>query len=277
MALNNVRLLAENRIDDATLTAIPAFTASLPITRAQQSGRAVARSTGLGTQVIWGNLDNQYSINTLAFSRHNLTGAATVRLKLWDNYDRSGTLVLDTGNITTGQAMQAWGDWNWGEVPIDLDDFHARCFSHDFTAVSASSFEITLTDEANTDGYFEFARIVLGQSWSPTYNMSYGVAIHWLDSGSQSRTEGGSLRSEPRAQYRRWSFSLDALSAAERGELMDELRRAGLSREVFINCYPGAGGALERDGKGLAKLTQMPSAQHAHLNLFTTQLVLEET
>jgi hypothetical protein len=51
---------------------------------------------------------------------------------------------------------------------------------------------------------------------------------------------------------------LRIVSAADRAELMDIFRYAGMRRDLFVCGRPGAGGEVERDATFIARLTRMP-------------------
>lgn len=277
----NVRIITPNESDDAVLTATPAMAVTLPVSNLQDQTRAkVARSVGLPTpQYIRGNFNGVKQISSMALVRHNLTGAATIRLKLWGGADQAGTLLYDSGLIALGDAI-GWGEFVWGVDPWSDDQFANWPVAFTvlwFAPFAALSFEIQVADNGNTDGYIEFARLFMGLHWSPQSNFSYGVQMAWLENSTQERTDGGTLRTDARSPYRRWSFNLDYLTQGERAQLADILRNAGLRNDMFLSCFPGQGGTLERDYAGGAKLVQMPGLVHNFVNNYRSELVLEES
>lgn len=276
MALN-ICLVYPNAIDTATLSASPAFLASLPLENVQDPARGrVARTPGLAVQSITGNLAAAARLSALVISHHNLSVAASVRLRCWRDHNQAGPLMYDSGAVALGSGMIAWGTFAWGDPGMPNDDFTPRLAAHYFAAVVAASFSLEITDTANTDTYLEIGRLVLGDLWRPEFNIALGGELSWADGSKQSRTDGGSLRTETRAQWRRWSFDLSYLSDTERAELMAKLRGAGLAADLFVSCAPGAGGAQERDAQGLAKIVQMPSLSQVQSARWATKLVLEE-
>lgn len=276
----NVRIITPNEADDAVLTASPAMVTTLPVENLQDQTRArVARSVGLpAPQYIRGDFNAIKQISSMALVRHNLTGAAIIRLKLWDTAGQSGTLLYDSGDVTLGDAL-GWGDFVWGVDPWSDDQFADWPVAFTvlwFDPYAAASFEIAITDDANTDGYVEFARLFMGLYWSPQTNFAYGIKMAWREKSTQERTDGGTLRTDARGPYRAWSFDLRWLSQGERAQLADILRKAGLRNDMFISCFPEEGGARERDYAGCAKNVSMPDIDHYNSTLYSVPLTLEE-
>lgn len=279
--MSNVRIIAPNEADDCVLSASPAMVATLPVEYLQDQTRArVARSTGLHSpQYIRGTFNAVKLISAFCVDRHNLTGAGTLRLKLWDDVNQTGTLLADI-TVNLGNPT-AWGDLPWGVFTWGDDVFADWPVAFSvlwFTPVRALSFELQITDLANTNGYYEAARLFLGLYWSPVINMSYAPAMSWIDNSVQERTSGGSLRTDAEDPYRRWEFDLRYLSVTERGTLAELLRRNGKRQDLFLSMFPEEGGQKERDYAGRAKLIEVPGISHDFLNNFRTAqtLVFEE-
>lgn len=276
----NLRIITPNESDDAVLSASPAMAATLPVENLQDQTRArVARSVGLPTpQYIRGDYNEVKQISSMALVRHNLTGAAIIRLKLWDTAGQAGTLLYDSGDVALGDAI-GWGEFVWGVAPWSDDQFADWPVAFTvlwFDPYAALSFELQITDDANTDGYIEFSRLFMGLYWSPQVNFSYGIKMAWLEKSTQERTDGGTLRTDARSPYRRWALDLNFLTVGERAQLADILRNAGLRNDMFISCFPEEGGARERDYAGGAKLVSMPDINHPFSRHYAAPMILEE-
>ncbi|MBE0629038.1 MAG: hypothetical protein IH603_05415, partial [Burkholderia vietnamiensis] len=204
----NFRLIAPNAFDEAVLTASPAMvtTATMSVNNLKDAVRSrVARSVGLpATQYIRGDWSASQACSGFALWRHNLTGAATIQLKLWAGLGQTGALLYDSGAVALGgiipygeytYGVDAYGAWLFQAWPI-------ACTMLWFASVSALSFEFAIVDPANTAGYVEAARIYLGQYFSPAHNFDFGGKLRWEDDSTQERTDGGSLRTDSRDPYR---------------------------------------------------------------------------
>jgi len=279
----NVRIIYPNESDDAVLSAAPALAATLPVGNLQDVSRArVARSVGLpNPQYLRGNFNEVKAISSLALVRHNLTSAATIRLRIWDGLNQGGNTIYDSGVVSLGNP-QAWGDFTWGVDPWGGDSFSDWPVAFAtlwFTPVTtALSFELQITDLANADGFYEASRLFMGAYWSPTDNMSYGHAMQWDESSTQERTGGGTLRTDGEEPYRRWEFDLAWLTQGERAVLMNIVRRAGLRQDVFLSMFPTESGEKERDYAGAGKFVSMPGVIQSSATNWRSRerLVIEE-
>ena len=278
----NVRIIFPNIADDATLSCSPAEVAALPVTNLQDQTRGkVWRSNGvISAQHIYGDLAGYQNCSALALVRHNLTATGTYRLRLYDQTGQAGTLLYDSGTVTLGGTILGWGAFDWGTDPWgagSLQDWPVPYFVVWFDTVNALSFDLQLDDTANPDGYLEASRLVLGHYFEPEVNAGAGLEMAWMEQSKQSRTEGGTLRTDERDPYRRFALHLPRLTAAERTTLLDRLRRAGLRNDIFLSCAPQMDSDLERDYTGLVKLTSTPGMVADLPGNFKTELIFEES
>ncbi len=276
----NVRLIAPNLFDLATLTDSPSMVATLPVNNLQDMARArVARSVGLpAPQYIRGDWTASQACSGFVLWRHNLTGAATLRLKLWAGSGRTGTLLYDSGSVAIGSivpygqyvyGVDTYGAWLFQNWPV-------ACAILWFSPVSALSFELQIADPANTAGYVQASRVFLGQYFSPPDNFSYGGKMRWEDDSTQERTDGGSLRTDSREPYRVFRFDMNWLAEADRAGLAEILRVSGKSRDLFLSMYPGQGDTKDRDYSAVVKIIQMPDLTNDHPLNYQSELVLAE-
>lgn len=275
----NLRIIAINEVDSATLSGSPALAATLPVTNLQDAARAkVARSTSLATQMIYGNFAGLKNISAMALVRHNFTAAATLRLKLYSELDQAGTLVYDSGVLALGD-VSGWGESVWGVDPWGAElflDWPVKWKDLFFTAVQAQSFSLQWDDPANTDTFMQAGRLFLGAAFEPSTNMSWGFKWGWKERTTQERTEGGSLRSDAGEPYRTVRLNLEFIPDGEREQLGDALRYIGLRRDFFFSGFPQAVGAKERDFAGSFKIVQMPDIEGVFAGNSRTELVMEE-
>lgn len=276
----NVRILAPNVVDLATLTTSPAANASYPVTNLQSPVRSREwRSTGLATQNIFGDIPSS-SINGFAITRHNLSNAATYRLRIWNTIGQAGTLLYDSGTLTLGNVI-GWGEFDYGFDPWGGGNIFTGWdyvqTSRWFTLVaSARSFSLVLTDAGNPDGYMAISRMFLGDYFEPLKNMSYGLRLSWQEASQQFRASGGTLRTDGSIPYRRWSFRLEALSEAERADLFTIAEYLNLSEDMFLSCFPESEGAVERDYSGQVKFQRTPEFITDKQDNTVVDLVFEE-
>jgi len=256
---NNLRVISTNDVDAATLTSGD-FTATLPVGNLQLEGRArVARTTNAtGTKTINGNFAGSTLCSALVLYGHNLTGAATWRLRLYAGANQTGTVVYDSTTLTPLTSI-GWGSFAWGVAPWGngvFNDWQQPFYTLWFTGVFALSFRLDLADPLNPAGYLQASRLIIGRYLTPVFNAEYGLALSWDTNSEQRRTLGGSVRTDRRASFRRLSFDLGLLDISERALWLDLARVNGLHREIFVSVYPEAGADLERDHSMLGKFAQ---------------------
>lgn len=278
--MSKLRLIIENHADSATLTASPAVLTTLPVSNLQLSPRAkVMRTSGLAAQQISGAWPQPKILSGCALWRHNLSSAGTWRLQLYADAACATRPLYDSGDVVAWPA-KALGDLVFGVDPLGATVFTGWGQAHSslwFTPVVAGSFRLTLTDPTNADGYIEAARLFLGMALEPAYNPSWGHTLEWRDESKQTRTDGGSLRSESVAPYRALKLQLEWLTDTDRPKFLDIGRTLGKRKDLFISLYPNAGGMLERDYGIAAKVVGSLPATASRLNAHAMELELEET
>ncbi len=274
----NLRMIVTNDADAATLSASPAAVATLPVSGLQDSSRAkVMRTTGLAAQQINGTWSAARMLSACALMRHNLTSDGTWRLQLFSDAAWA-TQIYDSGTVISWPAKNL-GDLEWGVDSLGATVFNewGKSFSVLwFAPITALSFRITLTDPANPAGYREAGRLFMGRMIEPMANMSYGLGLGWREDTKQTRTDGGTLRSDQFEPYRRLKFSLGHLDESERPKWLDFVRRVGKRMDFFVSCFPEAGGMKERDYTMSAKIVNTPDSTHPFLNTYAIDFELEE-
>lgn len=274
-----MRIITPNDADAATLTASPAVVATLPVTNLQTSERArVARTTSTADQDIKGTWSAAKVISAVALNRHNLSSSSTWRVRLYQDAAWT-TLVYDSGAVTA-VPPKALGDLEWGVDPLgaSLFDDWSHAFSQMwFDPTVARSFIVTLSDAANADGYMEASRLFVGRYLQPSVNAEYGMRLGWQESTLQERTDGGTLRSDGVAPYRRLQFRLGWLSTSDRPKFLEWARRDGRRNDFWIAAFPGDATSLERDHAMSGKLVAAPDISHNLVNNFASDdYVVEE-
>lgn len=276
--MSGLKLIAINQGDLATVTASPAVVATLPATNLQLQPRAaVMRTTSTADQDIKLTWPSTRILTSAVMSRHNLSSASTWRLQLYS--DAAWTTLIYDSTAVSAVPAKALGDLSWGVDPLGASSFTGWTYAFSsmyFAPVGAQSAKITLSDAANPAGYMEVARLFVGAHIEPRYTGSYGVKLGWKENTTQTRTDGGSLRSDPAQPYRTLSFNLDWIMPEDRAVLLDAVRCAGKRQDIWITFFPGTGGALERDYSMTAKIVNAPDMGHPSYATYTQQFDLEE-
>lgn len=184
---------------------------------------------------------------------------------------------------TLANPPKSLGELDWGIDPLGASIFTGwgKVFSQMwFDAKRGRSFTLTVRDPGNPDGYWDASRLVMGPAVSPVYNIMYGIDLKWADNSTQSRTGGGSLRTDLAAEgsYRTVTFNMDRLESGDRAKFTDIQRKIGLRKDFFVSLCPGVGGAEERDYAMMAKNVQLGQIKYVDFVVNgDMQYTIEET
>ena len=146
------------------------------------------RSTGLSGQFLSGNLGNAYHIGAVALVKHNLTPAATVRVR-----------ISPVANFATTVFDQTWNAWRnmysatelakgkIGEffdtdgIPLQgtIDNILQNpVFFLTFTELTGTYVRFDFTDASNPDGFIEVGAVYVGAMKTLDPNVSYGWQLY---------------------------------------------------------------------------------------------------
>ncbi len=252
----NIRMQTTFAGDLATLSASPAVAASMPVTNLLNMVRyRVMRTTGLADQQIKGTLASPALFSMMWLILCNLTGLATIRVQIYTDAAWT-TLAYDSGVVAALQ-MRPLSELVWGVDPLGMTYYSGFAKANAgmyFTPVGGQSFTITISDPNNPAGFMEVSRLLMGGHFEFAYNPKYGMKFGWDENTNQQRSDGGSLRSVARANFRKLSIDFSLLPDSDRHVLSDLYRNVGKIKDFLVSVYPGSGGAYERDYTMQAKM-----------------------
>ena len=262
----NARFIMDNAVDSAVAVVTDAggnILSTLPATNIQlpQHTKTV-RTTNLANMSVdidWGGATKR--VDGVAIVRHNLSSAANWRVRLYGGHNQTGSILYD--NTETALPINDVDDENWGSDPTATNVFqyweNSDKFSQMFfTQVNALSARITLIDAANPDGYMQVGRLFMGVVATPSINIGLGLNSGWQEATKQFRTEGGTLRSDPKPQFRSFSLTMNDLTHGERSGFNEMVRQVGMRKDWFVDVFPDEGGGQERDYTMACKFSTMP-------------------
>jgi hypothetical protein len=202
----------------------------------------------------------------------NLTATATMNVTLSTGYTTGNVLACPYQNL---------GGWDWGAVPLGVNGYaygrgtYARVW---FPQTSCTSISVVITDTANTAGYLEFSRLVVGSYWSPKYNTEFGLGYAIKDLSVHDRTEAGDLVSNRGIRYSSMNFDLKWLVPADRLQMTTILKGGGLTNPLLISLFPDNTDdwAKEQTFMIYGKLSQLSDVTHPLFGIYSTQLDIEE-
>lgn len=263
----NLRYMVTNKLADVSLGASPAMVTTLPQANLLDARRAyVARTTSTAAQAITGDFAANTTLDCLLLWAHNLTDAATWRLRLYSAVAQGGTLLLDVSAATLHSAG-LFDDW-----PANRR-FGIKYFAQQTTV---RSFQLDLTDSANPNGYMQLGELWLGEYTELGFNFEWGAQIEHTDGSTYARTAGGGGYRDNVATvpWRVAKLALNHLADSEADQLDDISRN---NRRFWADLYPGNANA-KRARNGAMVVQSRKGIQVSRLKTLRGQatLTLEE-
>jgi hypothetical protein len=260
----NLRIGYLNRADAAVLTASPVLVAAAPVTYLQNNARgAIAQATSTASQDIKGTWNGTAygDITQLTLWRHNLAAADTIRLLQYS--DTAWTTQVADSTALAAYPSGLFSNWGWG--------FYNYYFA---ATAGVKSFKITVAASAAA---LQCARLYLGPYTEAPINPDYGFILAPQTSAIQSRSEDGSLRSLPKADWRSATFDMSLTTEADRAAWYEISRYCGITKAFVASLFPGAGGTAERDHTIYGQWDgQSPAAKLAGVSRYDFSLKLVE-
>lgn len=260
------RIIPVNVFDLATLTSTIAPYATTPLINLQnpRRGRIARWPAASGTQSIKGTWNGQgFQVGGFAMDRFNVEPSGLYRFRGFSNADWTGSTLVDTGSLALYVAA-ALGSFTWGRDPLGssiYDGYLGYKYSMGwFAKQTIASFQLDITDTANSWQVIDLSRCVLGDYIETTYNAKFGAMSGWKTKTEQDENDGGSLFSNRRIPRRTVSGTFQTLTPAERSSVYDFTRYVEKGKTFLITFQAGEGGSLERDFTiPQAKFTDLPS------------------
>ena len=246
----NLRIGYLNYADLATITADPVATTTGPVTYLQSDARGdifLASSTASqDIKITWGG--TAYTISQLTLWRHNLVYSDTVRLILYPNADWTGTPLYDPG-ASAAYVSGLFDNWGWG--------FTNRYFT------PVASVKSAIVRVAASAAAFQCARLYLGPYTEAPVQAGEGLILTPETNARQSRSEGGSLRSVVKADWRSMTFDMMVGTEAYRAAWYEIGRYCNVNKALVASLYPEAAGTSERDHTIFGKFEKAPGMKIA--------------
>ena len=230
----NILFLSPRAGDAATVTA-SSEVSTLPATFVQsQEPTKKWRTDGCAAEYIVFTFEAGVVTNYVAVIGHNLTSAATIRVRLADTLgDLTAAPAEDTGAVSAWPSSGKHSDEDWAHELslVSIDNAAAYLYAR-----------IDFADAANPDGYIDVGRIALGRAWQPTVNVDLDPAISFVPIDVQEVNSYGQTFTDPRP-YAQRQFDL-SFSGGDQDEVHDyamELSRLrGQAGDVIVCLDPAA-------------------------------------
>lgn len=290
---NNLRLAFPNALDLATFIATPTALSTMPVENVQKFQRDrvfrsqsfVSGPSSLQSIAFHWNGD-AYRVGSFFLFAHNCH-AARIRLQLYDNKERTGSAIYDSGFVNGyPDAFQAWTDgvssgFTWGDRywlfgaadPLGPESPY-RLY---FTEVVAAGGVITIDNgrEAMTDPYYQIGRIFLGSYVEAPYQAQYGFQVGVGSSTEQVRSRGGSLRPQVGARWKTMRAELYHSADLDRQKWIDALQMIDLSKDFVVDVFPTDTTRLGRDHCLNGMFSGLDGITFESVGVFTVPLMIQ--
>lgn len=284
----NLRILYNNAIDRQTGIATTSSAGTLVATNLLTDLKSEVWRSTTTTETITVNWSTGQTISCLVLPFTNLTATSTIRVR---GYTLPGdaTPVLDTGAVLASPAGFFGNPGDWGSVPLGTNSFiygGVNSFAYGggttaylyFTPTVVSYLVVDIVDGANTMGYIEVSRLVVGTYWEASCNPDYNAVTLSIDETTKhERSDAGDLRTDRGTMSRTLTLNMQYLTTDDRDHIYRILRGNGMAKPVFVTLAPGSSDIGEEQIFMLyGKLAKTSAIQYQYFNQFVTNVAVEE-
>jgi hypothetical protein len=236
----------------------------------------VHRSTGTSVTYTARWTLNQ-RVGCVALPCTNLTATATMRVRLFSDTDAT-VLVSDSGTAVAVPGFNL--DPKLWPTARNANSFafgggvKAVCW---FTSqpTNIRAVVIDLVDTANPAGYIDSSRLVIGDYWSPTYNIQNGVQLEVVDNSETSRRDSGDLVTDRSFVYDNLSFDFSLLTDLDKNNLLRIVRNVGTHDNIFVSLFPSDPSATtEHDSSIYGKRSSSSAVTYQLFSYYAHQMQL---
>lgn len=233
--MGNIVILSPVDSDAASL-GVSSAVSTLPASNLQNmQPKRKWRSSGLTEYITADFGAGGAACNGLALVGHNLTGAATLRLRGKATPDVTVSSTVDTTAVSAWPATGKPAVVDWPQ--------HLSWLSWS-NSTALRYWRLDIADGANPAGYLQAGRLVLGRYWQPTINFDLGgMPLAHDQRDVQVVTDYGETFTDRRTRSAPRRFALQ-ISAADRREVLDGIaeiqRLRGLWGDVICLLDPAA-------------------------------------
>ncbi|KQQ40475.1 hypothetical protein ASF61_06900 [Duganella sp. Leaf126] len=282
--MNNLRILHDNAIDRAVLTASGQAGSLGPANMQSDERSAVFRAPGTyaGIDAVW---PTQQSIACVALIFTNMTSSARMRVR---GYAQPGDTVpvLDTGDFFPCPAAPH-GSFPWGTMPLGWNAYHAGGVNtwargggaHGitwFSPVRVRRLFVQVAVTQSSGGYLEISRLVAGNYWSPQHNPDYGAGVTPVDTSEAYRTAAGQAKSNVGTKHKILDLNLGFMTEADRAYISRIVDERGTVKPVLASLYPENTNKLKEQAHMLyGRFVNLSAITAPSFSLYSTPLQIE--
>lgn len=213
-----------------------------------QQPSSLWRSSSLALQVFKINLKGLRQVSLLSIYNHNFSITATVRLEL--AMDADFTNVIFDQTYKTMLPIYGIGQDMLGISPLGGYSTEGISLPYSvfwITPMVCRYARVSILDAANSSGYIQCGRLVVGNYWTPTGgNLKYGYELNRVTTSKQIQMDSGATRASQLATYREMQISFEFLTAGDELTFHEILQKIDLYKNILVAVYPEEGTSNER-------------------------------
>lgn len=284
MARNNLRLIYNNIVSSATLTATNADT-KYPVSNLLLDNKGLVFRSNAGTppaasqSVISCTWSTNQAVSAVVLPYTNLKpGTDTVRIQCYSDTAMTAQ-IYDSGVVTVpAQGTELYANTRGSAYRYSFGG--GSYFSKYFTKLTTcKGLKITCTSNyiAGYDSYVEVGRVIVGDYWSPTYNTEFGLSVGIEDSSTSQRAQNGALITDIGTSYKTLSFNLNYLTEADRTVLFDIIRSVGTRGSLYVSLFPEDDNPIkEYTYQIYGRLTDLATISHPMYTMYASTINIQE-
>lgn len=288
----NLKVIYNNFVTSSNVTASSSAGGTTPASNlAAYPKGLVWRSGATTTAILLVNLGSSVLVDGVILPFTNLTSAATIQVIGYSTAPTlGGTVAVPTisgGTVefdTTAIDACPWErvvPWGTGSIPAGANTYAygggqcARCWIPVGMQEAVTHLTIQITDASLS--YIEASHLVVGKSWSPKYNTSYGLSLTPTDTSTSQRAVSGDLYTNRGTLSNILKMDLKYMDSTDKLNFLNICRTNGLSKPLFVSLFPeDEDPAKERDFQIYGKMSSLDSIVHSTYTIYSTQVSIEE-
>lgn len=121
------------------------------------------------------------------------------------------------------------------------------------------------------------SRFIVGNYWSPKYNIPYGISVGFDDKTSTERLQSGDLYATNGPRNKTLQFQLEYLHETDKFNLYKVLKTIGKTGYVFVSAFPeDADKEREQMYSIYGKFSELSSIVYSQYTRYTSSVSIEE-
>lgn len=121
------------------------------------------------------------------------------------------------------------------------------------------------------------SKFIVGPTWSPVYNVGYGVSVGYTDMTTVDRLHGGDQYAVIGPRHKTLRFDLQYVEETDKTYLLELSKIIGRSNTIFISVFPEDNDkAKEQMYSVIGRLLTPPNISYSMYSMYSTSLEIEE-